>query len=159
LEEFIDQEQLKQDISFSPDNLTDAFMQQAALFAYYATLSARAQHQADKRKHALEIVEAKAGLQIREAMAAKKEKVTEGIITSRVQLNDVVVKATSDYNEAKMIAALCKSTTEAFSQKRDMLIQSGADQRGERKGELRMNAISGDSAGMGQRALDALKKQ
>ena len=145
----IDPKRLSGDLKFTDATLKDAFIDQAGLFAYYASKEAQAAYQTDKQKQALEIVEARVDHEIRQDAADQGTKITEGKITSGIRLNASYQKALEGYNQAKMIQNLAKAATEAFKQRRDMLIQCGADAREELKGSLRM---SGSEANTKDRA-------
>lgn len=137
---FIRQSELSEDISFSQNNLDSAMMSQPSMFSRYSMVAAKAALQADTFKVALERIEATIDKELRDAAIADGVKTTESGITKSTKLDPRYAKAVQDYNEAKMVAAATKSTTEAFSQRRDMLIQIGKDQREDRLGELRISA-------------------
>ncbi|MEO9497648.1 MAG: hypothetical protein ABJG42_24455 [Vibrio splendidus] len=131
---FIDPDQLKKDVSFSEHNLDDAMSQQAALYSYYASQAAKAQLQADRAKNQVEIVEAKLYRTVRNANAGKK--ITETAVLKEIMLDRRYIAAVKRYNEAKMIAALARESTEALKQRRDMLIQTSKHHLEGQKGEL-----------------------
>lgn len=133
---FISQEQLKSDLSFSPNTLDDAMMTQPGLFAHYATQSAKAQLQCDRMKSQLELVEAMLDKEIRDQANENSQKITEALVEKTIKRDPRYQEAVSNYNEAKMVASLTRSVTDAFVQRRDMLVQIGKDLREERAGSL-----------------------
>lgn len=131
---FINQTALKEDLSFSPNTIDDAMMTQASLFAHYATQAAKAQLQADRLKSQVELIEALIDKEIRDEAADSGRKITEALVEKTIRLDSRYQDAVSNYNEAKMVATMTKSVTEAFTQRRDMLVQIGKDLREERSG-------------------------
>jgi hypothetical protein len=155
---FNTQAKLLEDLSFSQNNLDDAMMNQASLFSYYATNSAKAGLQSDRLKVEVEYIEALIHKDLHEQAIANGSKITEAAITKMIKLDSRYMEAISNYNTAKMVAAAAKSTTEAFSQRRDMLIQIGKDQREDRLGEIRISAGNEAIDSLKRRALESVKK-
>jgi hypothetical protein len=137
---YIDGEKLKEDVAYSEADLNTAFQQQSSLFVHYATLHAKAERQVDDLKLTLEAAESKVYRNLRDAATEKSEKVTEAQLEKMVAGTDFIIQMKKLINEAKQVAAIAKGAVEGFKQRRDMLIQSGADQREEMKGELRIAA-------------------
>jgi len=135
---FIKQSELASDIAFSEFNIDEAMMSQAAMFSRYANVSAQASLQSDRLKTRLEYVEAVIHKEFHDQAVETKTKVTEAGITKMTKLDTRYQKAAKDYNEAKMVAAAAKSTVEAFTHRRDMLVQIGKGQREDRLGDLRI---------------------
>lgn len=131
---FINQTALKEDLAFSPNTIDDAMMTQASLFAHYATQAAKAQLQADRLKSQVELVEAMIDKEIRDEANDLSKKITEALVEKSIRLDARYQEAVNNYNEAKMVATMTKSVTEAFTQRRDMLVQIGKDLREERGG-------------------------
>jgi predicted CoA-binding protein len=69
-------------------------------------------------------------------------KITEKSVEAEVKLHPEYIKVVVAYNEADAMLDMIKAALEAFKQRRDMLIQLGASQREEMKGELRMGSVS-----------------
>lgn len=137
---FINIKKMKEDLAFTDADLSDGFMNQAALFAHYAHRAHQAALQVDRFKHTVEILEARLDRAIRDEAAEAGRKVTEKAIEAAIKCDDRHINAVKRLNEAKMIAGLCKDAAEAFRHRRDMLIQMGADIRQEKSGELRMKS-------------------
>lgn len=132
----VDSEQLQKDLSFSPNNLTDAMMQQASMFVHYGTLASKASRQVDDLKMLLEIAESKVDKAIRNKAVDDGEKLTEALITKRISAHSKIVELTKLLNEAKQIEKLCAVAVEGFRHRRDMLVQTGLLAREEMKGEV-----------------------
>lgn len=136
----IDENQLKADLSYSPQNLSEAMVKQASLFEHYASLASRASRQVDDLKLTLEVREAKVDRAIRDDAAAAGEKVTEASIAKRIDAHPEIVNAKKAINEAKQIEANAKAAAEAFRHRRDMLVQHGLLMREELKGDVSVRA-------------------
>ena len=137
--DFVDVAQLTKDLAFSPANLSDAMMQQAAMFSHYGVLAAEASRQVDVVKLLLETTEAAIDNLFRSKAVSLGEKTTEAQLEKRVSREARVIGMKQALNEAKRIEATAKTAVEAFRHKRDMLIQMGLISREEMKGDLRIN--------------------
>lgn len=156
---FIRQSELQEDLKFSEHNIDDAMMNQASLYSHYATQGAKAQLQADRCKSQLELIEALIDKELRDEAAENGTKITEAALTKAVKLDSRYQKAVANVSESKMIASMTKSTTEAFGQRRDMLVQIGKDLREERLGELRIRANTERMGDLKETALLKMKGQ
>jgi hypothetical protein len=134
--DFIDAAQLKRDLAFSPNNLTDAMISQASMFSYYGVLAADAAKQVDVVKMLLENTEAAVSQIVRNEAATAGEKITEGAIATRIARHPRVVGMKKALNDAKRVEAIGKTAVESFRHRRDMLVQLGLISREEMKGEL-----------------------
>lgn len=133
---FIDEDQFKADIGFSLTDLSGAMMSQASLFAHYGVLCARAAKQVDDCKLLLENAEAKVYRLLRDKYTAAGTKVTEAMLEKEVSVHPTVVQFKKALNEARQVEAITKVYVEAFRNRKDMLIQEGAQQRKEMDGEV-----------------------
>ena len=97
-----------------------------------------------RAKMAVELAESKADKAIRDEMTEAGEKITEAVIGKKLITNGLVIKAKKAYNEAKGNYELCRDIKEAWSQRRDMLIQIGSDLRNERKANPSINEESSE---------------
>jgi len=134
--EFVDAVQLKRDIAYSKNNLDDAMMNQAAMFAHYGVLAAEASRQVDVIKMLLQNVEAAVYKMTSDEKATAGEKVTVPMMDSLVARHSRVIDMKKALNDAKRVEATAKIAVEAFRHRRDMLIQHGLISREEMKGNL-----------------------
>jgi len=141
LKTFIDPVQFKEDIGVNMVDLNNAFISQASLFAHYGMQSARAAEQHENSKLILETKEAQLNVHHRHLLLDTGVKITEAMVTNAVLTDPIYLKARKLLNEAKGVLEMNKATTEAFRQRRDMLIQLGADAREERKGEMFVKTV------------------
>lgn len=133
---------LREDVAFNEHNLNESFMNQAAHVAYYSVIAHRSAEAHEKAKAKLDLVEAMIDNELRNEAIDKGEKVTEALLAKKIKLDTRYQAAQYAVIEARTKAGITKDAMEAFRHKRDMLIQVGADQREEMKGELRMKAVS-----------------
>lgn len=134
---FIDPAQLKRDTAFSELTVGDAFMNQAALYVEYARLATKAKYQADRFESLAKIKEAEVYEKLRAKANKAGTKVTEAQLSKQALINPSVIAAKEKAIESQAIAELCKGALEALRQRRDMLIQTGADLREQRKGDVK----------------------
>lgn len=139
VKQLIDTTRLKADLSYSIANLSDAMVTQAALFAHYGELAAKASRQVDNIKLLVENTEAAVYRSIRDELADKGEKVTESLLDKLVTRHERVIAVKKALNEARQIEAVAKIAVEGFRHRRDMLVQQGLIAREEIKGELSIN--------------------
>lgn len=136
---FVDPEQFSKDIEIGLD-LDNAFRQQAALFAYYAGKAYAAQAHADGKKQVVSLRRAQIAKQIRDRLADEGKKGTEAAIEQEIEVNPDYARARREHNEAQGVADYAKVCLEGLKQRRDMLIQLGANAREESKGDMGMRS-------------------
>jgi len=149
----LDIETLNKDTTIEEGKTDRAFHEQAATFAYYASIAFKAQRQAAAKKMVMKITEARLDHQLREAAISEaasdadgaegklkggKGKLTERQIEQAIARDSAYVAAQIAYNDAVAVANLCNNALEALQQRRDMLIQIGANVREEMKGTMLM---------------------
>jgi hypothetical protein len=156
--DFIDAKQLRQDLAYSPNNLTDAMINQASLFSYYGVLAADAAKQVDVVKMLLENTEAAVSQIVRDEAASAGEKVTEGGVATKIARHPRVISMKKALNEAKRVEAIGKTAVESFRHRRDMLVQLGLISREEMKGELSIREKSAREEAVEQQKETALAR-
>ena len=135
----IDYSEFVRDTNIGTD-LDSAFKSQASLFAFYAGKYHKASLQADKFETLMKIAEAKIGKDFRDLSAKEGTKITEKMVEAHVITQPAYIKAKMQYHEARGISDLVKNCLDSLRQRRDMLIQLGANEREERKGDMAMMA-------------------
>lgn len=156
LQFYLDVDSFKKDISVSENNLDNAMMQQAGLFAYHAAEAARAEAQYARVKLRFDVVEARLYDRHRKALAAAGEKVTEKMVENAVKMDADFLAAKNLVIEAEMLAAFNKGAVEALKHRKDMIVQLGADRREETKGQTRISVADASHANVKDRALAAV---
>jgi hypothetical protein len=137
---YVDVSDFRRDTRVTESNLDACMMEQAGLRAYYGAQAANAEAQASRLKVTFEILEAQLYDKQRKALAVAYEKVTEKMVENAVKVDPKWSKAKNRLIEADTIAAINKSLVESIKDRRDMIIQLGADRREEFKGQTRIMA-------------------
>jgi hypothetical protein len=146
--------QIMQDVSFTEALINEAFVSQAALFAYYADQSRVATKTADNLKMRIDMVASSLDEAIRNKAATDGAKITEKLVEQAICRDDKYIKAVEEYNNAKSTAQMLRDTLEALKMKKDMLIQVGTNIREEK----RVTAVYEAPDLMKQRRESILKK-
>lgn len=161
----LDQEQVKKDLNINPRKLSQEMIEHPSMFVSYAIQAKEANEKMLQSKMAVELAEGRVDKDIRDEALEDKVKLTEAVITKRILMNSLVLKAKKAHNDAKANYELYKDIKDAFSQRRDMLIQIGSDMRNERKSNLSFtsnddgNAESNeDGRTMNEKRMALLKK-
>jgi hypothetical protein len=153
--DYIDLAQMKTDLSFSTNNLSDAMMAQAALFAHYGVLASKASKQVDSIKMVLETAEARIYRIHRDDAASSGAKITEAQLDKLVSADPKIIDIKKALNEAKQVEANGKIATEAFRHRRDMLVQMGLLSREELKGQTSI-AVKNERENQAQEQRDRI---
>ena len=154
---YVDVNQFNRDTKLTEATLDQAMMEQAGLRAYYGSQAAQAEAQHARLKVRFDVLEAKLYDEHRKALAAGGEKVTEKMVENAVKLDPRWAKAKNTLVEAETIASINKSLVISLADRRDMMIQLGADRREEFKGGVRILAEQNERDSLAARAKDAFK--
>lgn len=142
----VTENEISADTQISPTKLDDCVCKQAGLRAYWGVRQANADAQLAFIKRKFDTIEAQLYAKYRKAQIEAGEKATEKSIENAVR-QDNVWKAMKDVViEANRIADLNRAAVNAINDRRDMLIQLGADRRDERKGTMRITGGEDTSA-------------
>lgn len=158
LQFFVDVNQFNRDTKLTEATLDQAMMEQAGLRAFYGSQAAQAEGQHARLKVRFDVLEAKLYDEHRKSLAAGGEKVTEKMVENAVKLDARWSKAKNAVIEAETIASVNKALSVSLADRRDMMIQLGADRREEFKGAARVLAAQDERDSMAQRAADAAKR-
>lgn len=139
---FIDEKQYTSDASIDANNLSEEFANQASTFGHYGAMVAAALKQQGAKELMLEIVRAKLDKAVRDAAADEGKKITEVAIENEIIRNTEYVNAKKELIEAKSIYKMLDLFVEGMRQRKDMLVQMGADAREEMKGDFKMKSLS-----------------
>lgn len=135
---YIDPAEFQLQTAINPSNLDDAFVKQNSLRAYYGTQAAFAEGAASRAKARFEVSEADLYDTHRRRLSALSEKVTEKMVENAVKTDPRWIEAKNEMIDAETTASLNKAMAASLMDRRDMLIQLGADRRDEMKGQMRM---------------------
>lgn len=151
----VDPGSFKKETAVNPNDLDTCFVQQSSLRAFYNTQSAEAESQAARIKLRFDIIEAKLYDKHRRELTATVAKPTEKMVENAVKCDPLWLQAKERVIDAETIANINKGLSMSLADRRDMLIQLGANQRDESKGQLRMQAVREANESMTDRALAA----
>jgi hypothetical protein len=157
LQHSIDVAQFRKDISVSETNLDNCMMEQAGLIAYYVEQAAKAEAQYLRLKARFGVLEAQLYDTHRKALVAAGEKATEKQVENAVKIDPKWLHNQNIVIEAETIATINKGLVESLKQRRDMIIQLGADRREEGKGAARIVAAGAAHADAKSRAMELAK--
>lgn len=154
----IDMNKAHADLRFSDVDLSNAMMEQAALFAYYAAALSRATRQREEFERVIDLTAAKLDRKVRERLTAEGVKITEALIEKEIRRHSLMAQLNKAMLEAREVENNVKAIVEAFRHRRDMLVQIGATAREERKGELRITAREAAESAAKAAAVAALSR-
>lgn len=140
LDRFIDAEVIQKDTSLEGVVVNDAFVNQSGLVSYYGSIAAKAMAQTAKTKLTRDAILARVSQTYRDEAAAEGKKITEKALEELVSKDTTAIRIRKAYIEAQAIEDECKAALEAIKHRRDMLIQIGANQREEMKGDARLKS-------------------
>ncbi len=121
--------------------LDECFQQQSSLRAYYGAKAVEAESYANKLKAAFEVGEARLYKEYRENALKNGEKATEKSIENAVKTDSRWLNGKKKLIDAQAMADLMKVCVASLMDRKDMLIQIGADRRGDKAGQMRMLAL------------------
>lgn len=151
----IDVERFQRDTRVTEATLDNCFMEQSSLRAFYGAQAAQAEAQAARAKAKFEVIEATLYDQHRKALAESEGKVTEKMAENAVRKDKRWLAAKNLMIEADTIATINRSMVESLRDRKDMLVQLGADRREGMKGQLRMLAEQNEREALANRATAA----
>lgn len=154
----IDVEQFQRDTRVTEATLDNCMIEQASTRAFYGAQAAQAEAQASRMKARFEVIEATLYDRHRKALAKAEEKVTEKMVDCAVKQDPNWLKAKNMMIEAETIAAMNKSMVDSLRDRKDMLVQLGADRREGMKGQLRILSEQGDRESIADRAANAARE-
>lgn len=146
LEKKLDVEKFVRDTRISEVDLDKAFFEQSSLRAYYGALAAEYESFANRLETIVEAKEAVIARQIRAQALNENKKLSEKMVEELVRSDPKWIKMKNAVYEAQAQATIAKAFVQSLIDRRDMLIQLGADRRDESKGQLRMLEIQKDNA-------------
>lgn len=135
---FIDAERLEKDILINSADIDGALSTHASLYVFYATQAVNARRQYERVKSAFEILEAKLDHEHRIALKEENPKTTEAQIRSAVVADKRWINLQGKLIDAQHIWKLCEVGADAFSQRKDMVLEIARNARKEAEGQLRV---------------------
>ena len=155
---YVDAVQFRADTRLTEATLDACMIEQNGLRAYYGAQAAQAEAQASRLKVKFDVVEATLYDEHRKALALSGEKVTEKMVENAVKMDRRWSKAKNMVIEAETIAAINKNLVESLKDRKDMIVQLGADRRDEYRGATRIMEDRSERESLRERALRASQR-
>lgn len=155
---YTDPTKFRVETSISDHDLDRCMIEQNGLRSFYGTNAARAEAQAGRMKVKFEVIEAKLYEEERRLAAEDGEKVTEKMLENRVKTNAIWLKAKLAVIDAQGVSDINRALVESLKDRKDMLVQLGADRRGEMQGATRVMAASSHAQSERDRATEAAQR-
>jgi hypothetical protein len=118
-------------LKISDVKLSEEFMQQPSIYAWFASLCEMAGAEAENKKFKVSVLKANTEKRIRYEFASRGEKTTENSIAAAVQTDDAFIAASMDLIESERQYSILRSLVRSLDQRKDMLIQLGVMKRQE----------------------------
>lgn len=155
---YTDPTKFRVETSISDVDLDRCMIEQNGLRSFYGANAARAEAQADRLKLKVDVLEAKLYEEERRLAAEDGEKVTERMLENRVKSNPIWMKAKLAVIDAQGVSGINKALVESLKDRKDMLVQLGADRRGEMQGAVRTMASKDAAQSERDRATEAAQR-
>lgn len=159
LDFFTDPEKFTFDTAISDNDLDRCFIEQNSLRSFYGVAAAKAEKQAARVKIKFEVLEATLYEEHRRLAAEDGEKVTEKSLENKVKSDPRWMRAKMLVVDAACISDINRALVDSLRDRKDMLVQMGADRRDEMKGAARLMAGGGLAQDLRERATSTLKDQ
>lgn len=140
LHKYVDADQAKKDLAYTLSDLSGAMSDQASMLMHYGTLYAKSARQVDHMKLLLSATEGKIYRTLKTQARAAGEKPTDAGLQRDVSVHPAVLQVKQALSAAEEVELIAKIAVEAFKHRKDMLVQEGARDREELKGEVRIMA-------------------
>lgn len=155
LKYFVDVREFNKETKLTEATLDNCMIEQSGLRAWYGAQAANAEAQHDRLKAKFDVLEASLYDHHRKELAASGEKTTEKMVENAVKLDPRWLKGKNAVIESETIANINKALVGSLADRRDMMIQLGADRREEYKGAARVLAERDERESMSARAKSA----
>lgn len=138
---YIDPARLKRDVAFSTVNIEEAMMTHASMYVHYGVQQSKARGQYERTKAAFEILESRLDNEHRLTLKEENPKTTEAQIRAAVVSDTRWRQGNARLIETRGIYDLASVALEAFSQRRDTLLQMAKTLREEQGSKMRLEEI------------------
>lgn len=127
----LDVNKFKTETRVSFEDLQSAMMGQNGLRAHYSTIAAHAAAQFARKKAQFEVQEAMLYNEHRKQLEGSGTKTTEKMIESAVKTDPNWLELKEELIDAESIAEIARGLVVSLADRKDMIVQLGADQRSE----------------------------
>ena len=135
---FINTEDLKRDVAINPHDLDNVMITHPVLLVHYSVQCVKAKFLFEAMKNKLDILEAKLDSYYRVKLAETGKKPTEVAIRNAIMANDNYVKMQKKVLSAQEEWRYCEIAEEAFSQRKDLILEIARDRRKEKDSQNRV---------------------
>ena len=111
--------------------LTDEFIKQPSLYAWFATLLEYASAEMETQKMNLSILRANLDAEKRTVLVNEGKKATESMVESAIEVDERAIQAQKNLIESSRQYGILRAIVRALEQRKDMLIQVGSMKRQE----------------------------
>lgn len=118
-------------VKISDIKLSEEFMHQPSVYAWFAALCEIAGSEAESKKFMLSVLKANTEKKVRREYAASGTKTTESAIAAEVQTDDAFIASSIALIEAERQYSILRALVRSLDQRKDMLIQLGVMKRQE----------------------------
>lgn len=122
---------LREIVKITEADLTEEFVRQPSLYAWFATLGEFASAEVETQKMNLSILRANLDAEKRLELGREAKKPTEAMVGSAIDVDSTYKDAQVALIEAKRQYGILKGIVKALEQRKDMLIQVGSTKRQE----------------------------
>jgi hypothetical protein len=154
ISKFIDAEKTVTDLALNTETITQDMVTYPGTFYHYSTLAIEARHAYDLRKAAHSMLEKEVNTEYRTSLKEENAKTTEAQIDAAASLDPRIKAGVVRLLNAKRESELAACAAEAFSQRRDMLLQIAKGAAREQLGSMNVTAIT--AAAGKERLLEAM---
>lgn len=154
---YVDANEFTISTKISDVDLDQCLIEQNSLRAFYGAQAAHAEAQHARSKASFEVLEARLYDEHRRIIAESGEKATEKMVENAVRLDARWLAGKNRVIESETIANVNRALVMSLVDRRDMLIQLGADRRDEMKGQARVLAAADARLSESERAIAAAK--
>jgi hypothetical protein len=109
------------DLKIDTDSLDIEWIKQPKTFMKWAKMAIEASDVMDKKKDALEIIEAELDEEARGKLEGEKKKIREAMVTSEIKKSERYQKAQLEYRNARRDYKILDKAVEAFNQRKTAL--------------------------------------
>lgn len=134
---FINTEELKRDVAINPHDLDNMMTTHPSLLLHYSIQMVKAKSQYDAIKSRMEILEAKLDSHYRTGLAEDGKKPTEAAIKNAIVADEKYAILQKRVLAAYEVWRCCAIAEEAFSHRKDMILEMARDRRKEREEQLK----------------------
>jgi len=142
LDEHVWERDVEEELKIDPNDIDQEFQDQSGKFAWWATLASLAEYNYLRKRQARKEKEADQYVQLRRLAEATGKRVTEKQLEAQLTLDPEVKALVLQELEAQKQFSILSAITQAFRQRKDMLVSLGSNLRAEKDVRLLKEEVS-----------------